>query len=374
MSPTNGENRTGEADSQAAALSFSSAGSEFSIGTHTTESQFNARIENLVAVIRQIKAGAYKGEWDERVSWDILPDEYTGLLQALESDQSLVEYFHHKLQFEYAASNEGDGQFTIFPNSIFHDTIVRNVNRHVRKWMDALGDEIGSDPENQAYFDRITELRKSVKAFRATTIEFDQERFHVDISYGDRPWQYPPLVIDVSLSREPNDQKEKARRLIRKGGGEIRTVVGLDLFNTYTACRNIETRLDVPNTLRQERVRGFKFCAVFNDESGEVMRDQDGQMTIEETHYIFLTEDMEPDNEEPLCLDLGDFLPTHVLGKESIQIRRCIGEHQLVIHKGHMDDFYARSWPLQNQLDERSNPPPPFVGYYHFLNPNAEDY
>ncbi|TGJ78990.1 hypothetical protein E0Z10_g9774 [Xylaria hypoxylon] len=236
------------------------------------DAQSKVRIGRLTSEIQQIRDGAYPSGSSEVSRRKLLPIDYRALIESLALNEDLAGYFYDKIRVE--------------------------------------GVPTGRDGK------RIVEIARKINSLGTTPIKFDGSQLHPDCSYrygSAADTQHPNMVVEVAWSRQPCKLRIRARELIHKSGGEIRTVVGLNFHGTWKIWETLKNQLDHPNRPHRGPVDAIVFRAVFDHETSQALFDSEGQPMITETPYVFCNEYGKIDLSQQLRLELEDFVPEGVL-------------------------------------------------------------
>ncbi|KAI0535166.1 hypothetical protein GGR58DRAFT_519626 [Xylaria digitata] len=283
------------------------------------ETQSKDRVGRLTRELQQMKDGVYQPGSSEILQRKLLPIDYKALLDSFELNSELAGYIYDKIRYEYRPSTKGKAQFSVYRNDPFHNGMVENISGHVRLWLNDLihrrveGIPTGRDGK------RIVEIARNIKSLGTTPITFDETQIHPDCSYrygSAADTQYPNMVVEVAWSQHAAKLRDRARELIHKSGGDIRTVVGLNFHGTWKIWKKLKHQLGNPKMPARGPVDTIVFRASFDPVTGQTILDTDGQPMVTETYRMFCNEHGKVDLGQQLRLELEDFLPEVVLRKD----------------------------------------------------------
>ncbi|TKA62120.1 hypothetical protein B0A49_13504 [Cryomyces minteri] len=257
-------------------------------------------VSKLLQLFRSLKDGT----WTEQPPWDkraLLREEYTELWERLDEDEDLRAWVEHKLRYDYDHDTQ---HFIIRMPTRLHDTFIVHVVARLRAQLTTLA---SSNAEVRETIGRISEgLQWTVPlgSMADSRPEHEGGERHnstprsPDYVFGYRRGRWPPLALEISYSQKRKGLEDLAYSYIRGSGGNIKTVVGLDIEYTPPgkASKTKKATLSV-----------WRYGLVRNDDGEEVA---DCVQDIE--NEAFRSDDGDP-LQGSLALTLADFLPPRIL-------------------------------------------------------------
>ncbi|KAL2280861.1 hypothetical protein FJTKL_12173 [Diaporthe vaccinii] len=189
----------------------------------------HGRVQAVLRLIKARQAGKYLGP-QLAIRRRLFSSEYRELIALIEADENLSDYFYQELCFDYSHTTH---YFTFYMVTELHDNFVLSMFLKVEAF---LNDNKGSDCKI------IGEIAKGLKKVGSGTVipaELEYDGKQPDMAWrflpsdetsgdsGDN--QYPGLVIEVAWAQEKHKLKEKAKYYFEATGGQIRTLVGINL-------------------------------------------------------------------------------------------------------------------------------------------------
>ncbi|KAF2967674.1 hypothetical protein GQX73_g5897 [Xylaria multiplex] len=305
------------------------------------ETQTKDRVARLTRDLVQMKDGMYQNGTSEILQRKLLPIDYEALLRSFELNTELAGYIYDKLR-----------------NDPFHDGMVEYISGHVRLWLyDVVNCRVEGIPTGRDG-KRIVEIVRNIHSLGTTPITLDESQVHPDCSYrygSAADSQYPNIVVEVAWSQHATKLRTRAKELIHKSGGKIRTVVGLNFHGTWKIWEKLKHQLGNPKKSHRGPVDTIVFRASFDHITGQTILDANGEPMVTETHRIFCDENGKVDPDQKLRLELEDFLPEEVLRKDIKG--KALRSVDLVIDSPTFMHYYDQMLADQKALEDHNNPP-----------------
>ncbi|KAI1195528.1 hypothetical protein F5X97DRAFT_345648 [Nemania serpens] len=308
-----------------------------------------SRAERLVRVIEDIQHETCV-ERNEVISRQLLPEDYRDLLVEVdERDQDFQDFFHRDLRYEYMESILGADQFTILLPSAFRISMRKSIDHKLLCWRD---DVIG----NKGYSTESRTAAANIDSIRDRKMEFDWNttlRGDCSFKYAEDHHTHPSLIFKIAWSQPEDKLEEWAMELLEEGAGQIRTVVGLDFFETFNIWDTI--RDQIGNRLDPKRgpFTASVWRAVF-DRDGQLVFDADDRPRVQKTSYTFCDRDGRASLTEKLQLTLRDFVPARVIKAQQWDKVKDLDDAKLELDAPTMLKYFDDALRNQKHEDEDS--------------------
>ncbi|TGJ76436.1 hypothetical protein E0Z10_g10870 [Xylaria hypoxylon] len=173
--------------------------------------------------------------------------------------------------------------------------------------------------------------------------------------YEEENYTHPTLIFEIAWSQSTDKLEERAIELIEEGNGQIRTVVGLDFFETWNIWDTI--RDQIGNGL--DPIRGPFTAFVWRvvvDRNGQQVFNANGRPRVQKSNYLFCDCDGTANLTERLQLSLRDFLPALVIKEERWGKVKDLDNVKLELDALTMLTYFDDALKKQKREDENSKP------------------
>ncbi|KAI0876129.1 hypothetical protein GGS24DRAFT_499159 [Hypoxylon argillaceum] len=264
-----------------------------------------ARVESTIALIRSTLRLRHTTITNPRRKLNAR--QYGQLLRTIRDsgDTELQAYSEDKLRFDYTRSQQ---RFEIRIRTIIHEMMAESIFLKVGNWVEQLQ---GSDDT------KVSNAARSVMWAGSTDVEFPFAKGENDSKSPDKSFihtqcgcqcVFPTVVVEVGFSQRNNDLQEKAEAYIRRSNGEIRAVVGVDMYKMFQAEKRNELRLK--KKYMAGELDGTGSYVYAKDENNETA---EGSIVVWRPTFgrggkKFRDEKGKPTDSVPLHLPLQDFI------------------------------------------------------------------
>ncbi|KAI1271770.1 hypothetical protein F5Y07DRAFT_329864 [Xylaria sp. FL0933] len=307
------------------------------------------RVDRLIGLIEEIQHGKYIGR-NEVISRQLFPKEYGELLvQVDERDRDFQSFFYYDLRYEYRESIHGKEQFRILMLSAFHISIRKSIDHKLLCWKDALVSNKGYSTESRTAAERIDSTRDQEMVFESNK----KLRGDCTFIYQEDHYTHPPLIFEIAWSQSTHNLEARAIELIEEGAGQIRTVVGLDFYETWRIWGTI--RDEVGNSLDPKRgpFTAFVWRVAF-DRSGQQIFNANNRPRIQKSKFVFCDNEGIANPAETLQLKLRDFVPERVIKAEGWAKVKDMDDAKLELDASTMLQYFDDALKRQKLKDENS--------------------
>ncbi|KAI1464804.1 uncharacterized protein F4812DRAFT_462130 [Daldinia caldariorum] len=241
------------------------------------------RVLEVLSIVKQLKNEEYSTD-DILIVKELSESDFAVLIDRLETgDEELKRYFEHDLCYDYPYRIGRIDHIVFRMNSKLHEHVSRKIHRRLANWIDELKRD-NTNPDgilSKAYYEtgsaRICFKRTPHGKSPDESIQFDG-------------CEYPGLLIEISWSQKVKELPKRAKEFITKTKGGVRTVICIDVNDTYEKRRKKmagEAKLSVwranwtsDNKLRVEMSVNNE---VFQDEQGQLNPSAGGlRLTLED--------------------------------------------------------------------------------------------
>lgn len=252
-------------------------------------------------------------------------------------------------RYEYMESILGADQFTILLPSAFRISMRKSIDHKLLCWRD---DVIG----NKGYSTESRTAAANIDSIRDRKMEFDWNttlRGDCSFKYAEDHHTHPSLIFKIAWSQPEDKLEEWAMELLEEGAGQIRTVVGLDFFETFNIWDTI--RDQIGNRLDPKRgpFTASVWRAVF-DRDGQLVFDADDRPRVQKTSYTFCDRDGRASLTEKLQLTLRDFVPARVIKAQQWDKVKDLDDAKLELDAPTMLKYFDDALRNQKHEDEDS--------------------
>ncbi|KAJ8131301.1 hypothetical protein O1611_g2326 [Lasiodiplodia mahajangana] len=202
-----------------------------------------ARVMDIKELVQNIRDGRHKSH-SYLARRALTNSEFLLLLAYMNSekcDPNLWKYFNEELRYEYTPSRE---EFLIRMPSFLHDGLAEEVGMDIGAWLRNI--QNGTICSNQKTIEIAECIGGSGTAnmtLPATTTQTGRKG--PDKAYQHSECDYPGLVIEVAWSQRELDLPQLAEDYIIGSKGEIKTVVGINIYdiNDDSKGKELDNRL-----------------------------------------------------------------------------------------------------------------------------------
>ncbi|KAI1314085.1 hypothetical protein F5Y03DRAFT_389567 [Xylaria venustula] len=308
------------------------------------------RIDRLISLIEKVQHGTYWGR-NEVISRQLSPKDYNELLVKVdERDQDFQLFFHHGLRYEYRESIHGKEQFKILMLSAFHVSIQKSIDHRVLCWRDDLVSDNDYSVESRTAAKKIDSTRDQRMIFEGSNKKL---RGDCEFIYQENHYTYPPLIFEISWSSQSTgDLEARAMELIEEGGGQIRTVVALDFYETWRIWHTIRDQVgNNPDDPKRGPFTAFIWRVAF-DTSGQPIYNADNQPRVRKSKCVFCGDDGTTNPSAKLQLKLRDFVPARVIKAEGWDQVKDLDNAKLDLDASTMLEYFDDALKKQKLEDE----------------------
>ncbi|KAI3331148.1 hypothetical protein F4824DRAFT_514688 [Ustulina deusta] len=309
------------------------------------------RVDRLISLIEKVQHGAYVGS-KEVISTQLFPKDYIELLiEVDERDRDFQLFFHHGLRYEYRESIHGKEQFKILILSAFHISIQKSIDHKLLCWRDGLVSNKDYGTESRTAAGKIDSTRDQKMRFESKK----KLRGDCAFTYQEYHYTHPPLIFEIAWSQSTDNLEARAMELIEEGAGQIRTVIGLDFYETWRIWDTI--RDQVGNSLDPKRgpFTAFVWRVAF-DRSGQQIFNANGQPRVRKSKYIFCNDEGTANPTERLQLKLRDFVSARVIKAEGWDKVTDLDDAKLELDASTMLEYFDSALKKQKWEDENNEP------------------
>ncbi|KAI0423570.1 hypothetical protein F5Y09DRAFT_336477 [Xylaria sp. FL1042] len=309
------------------------------------------RVNRLIGLIEKIQHETYVGR-SEVISEQLFPKDYIELLIEVDDrDQDFQRYFHRQLRYEYRESIHGKEQFKILMLSAFYISIQKSIDHGLLCWKDDFVSDKNYSIESRAAAKKIDSIRDQAVDFESNKIL----RGDCSFIYQEDHYTHPPLIFEIAWSQSTQDLEKRAMELIEEGAGQIRTVVGLDFYETWQIWDTI--RDQVGNSLDPKRgpFTAFVWRVAFN-KSGQQIFNANNRPRIQKSKFVFCDNDGMANPTERLQLKLRDFVPARVIKAEGWERVKDLDDAKWELDALTMLRYFDDALKKQKLKDENSEP------------------
>ncbi|KAJ2994966.1 hypothetical protein NUW58_g1403 [Xylaria curta] len=203
------------------------------------------------------------------------------------------------------------------------------------------------------YIELLVEIDKRDQDFR--------DFFHHGLRYEYRQSihgkeQFTVLRLSafrITWSQSTAKLEARAMELIEEGAGRIRTVVGLNFFETWRIWNTIYDQIGDGRNPGRGPFSAFTWRAVF-DSDGQQVFNANGRPKVQKNNYIFCDHAGTANPTERLQLSLRDFVPARVIKYEQWDKAKDLGDVKLEIDTSTMLGYFDAALKKQKHEDENS--------------------
>ncbi|KAI1798548.1 hypothetical protein F4811DRAFT_198162 [Daldinia bambusicola] len=228
------------------------------------------RVLEVLSVIKQLRNEEYSTD-DILIVKELSESDFAVLVDKLKTeDEDVKRYFEHGLCYDYPYRIGRIDHIVFRMNSKLHEHVSRKIHRRLANWIDELK-KGNANPDgilSKAYYEtgsaRICFKRTPHGKSPDESIQFEG-------------CEYPGLLIEISWSQKVKELPKRAKEFITKTKGGVRTVISIDVNDTYEKRRKKmtgEAKLSVwrANWTSDNKLR------VDTSVNGEVFQDEQGQL------------------------------------------------------------------------------------------------
>ncbi|KAI1473576.1 hypothetical protein F4774DRAFT_404072 [Daldinia eschscholtzii] len=188
------------------------------------------RVLEVISLIKQLRNEEYSTD-DILIIRELSESDFVVLIDRLDTeDDKLKEYFEHDLCYDYPYRSEQKDHIVFRMNSELHEHVSRKIHRRLANWIDELK-RGNTNPDGI--------LSKQYYETGAARIRLKQATHGKcpDESIRFEGCKYPGLLIEISWSQKVKELPKRAREFITRTAGAVRTVISIDVNDTYEKRR-----------------------------------------------------------------------------------------------------------------------------------------
>ncbi|KAI1421527.1 hypothetical protein F5Y12DRAFT_800851 [Xylaria sp. FL1777] len=319
------------------------------------------RVERAKQLIRDYKNGERPAN-QEASSCTLYLGEYRQLLQEIDDDDTLNATFENELRYDCTADNRSKNnkrskQFVIRMPTSFQERLSDEIDEAIKGWKIAITKNrvqcgTGTCSGQYCTHDGTKEIAKNLKGHRSESVNnsesdkkdpdlsYELEGYNTDDDKSDddesdkdhldgNVLEWPGLVVEIGWSQKSSDLRKKCEWYIEKSNGEVRTVIGVDLYDLYQCYPKPKTQPHGPgkrenNKAVKEDIAKMVDTTKKNKALGKIFvwraqidssTNQASAVLHENGPQIFRDEDGKPAGEIAFRLSLEDFISARVLEK-----------------------------------------------------------
>ncbi|KAI1345654.1 hypothetical protein F5Y01DRAFT_323007 [Xylaria sp. FL0043] len=302
-------------------------------GEKKQKKKTSPRVENVKRLIRAYDRG-HRLNGRDLATRTLYLNEYRQLLDEIRNDAELYDYTADNRD----KNNKRKKQLAVRMPTSFHEYLAERINRAVIVQQELVltgkaecgtGECLGPYCKDSHTKDIAQKLQLQGHHTIKSSAEAESDKKDPDLSYKfDYPRsKFPGLVVEVGWSQKSSDLHKKCKWYIEKSRGEIRTVIGVDLFDLYECYPKRKTKPERPGDDEEDKAteadkekmaeatvkkkalgKIFVWRANIDGDTGEVT-------AVPDEPKVFRDENGLPFGEVALRLSLEDFVSERIMGK-----------------------------------------------------------